>query len=105
MKLYITGGGTGGHVTPGLAIARYFQQKRPDTEVRFAGTSKGIESKLVPREGYPLDILEITGLRRSMSPKAIGHNLNAMYQTLTAQNIPQTPQLPHRAPQMPHSAP
>ena len=86
MKLYITGGGTGGHVTPGLAIARYFQQKRPDTEVRFAGTSKGIESRLVPREGYPLDILEISGLRRSMSPKAIGHNLNAMYQTLTAQS-------------------
>lgn len=86
MKLYITGGGTGGHVTPGLAIARYFQQKRPDTEVRFAGTSKGIESRLVPREGYPLDILEITGLRRSMSPKAIGHNVSAMYQTLTAQS-------------------
>lgn len=86
MKLYITGGGTGGHVTPGLAIARYFQQKRPDTEVRFAGTSKGIESRLVPREGYPLDVIEITGLRRSFSPKAIGHNLNAVYQTMTAQN-------------------
>lgn len=85
MKLYITGGGTGGHVTPGLAIARYFQQKRPDTEVRFAGTSGGIESKLVPREGYPLDIVEISGLRRSMSPKAIGHNAHAMYQTITAQ--------------------
>ncbi len=85
MKLYITGGGTGGHVTPGLAIARYFQQKRPDTEVRFAGTSKGIEAQLIPREGYPLDIVEITGLRRSMRPKAIGHNIGAMYQTLTAQ--------------------
>lgn len=86
MKLYITGGGTGGHVTPGLAIARYFQQKRPDTEVRFAGTSGGIESRLVPREGYPLDVIEITGLRRSMSPSAIGHNLNAVRQTLAAQS-------------------
>lgn len=85
MKLYITGGGTGGHVTPGLAIARYFQQKRPDSEVRFAGTSKGIESRLVPREGYPLDILEISGLRRSLNPKAIGHNMTAVYQTLSAQ--------------------
>lgn len=78
MKLYITGGGTGGHVTPGLAIARYFESKRPGTEVRFAGTSKGIESRLVPREGYALDTIEIVGLRRAFSPAAIGHNLNAL---------------------------
>lgn len=86
MKLYITGGGTGGHVTPGLAIAKYCEQKRPDTEVRFAGTSGGIESKLVPREGYPLDIIEISGLRRSFKPDAIIHNLNAVKQTLSAQS-------------------
>lgn len=85
MKLYITGGGTGGHVTPGLAIARYFQQKRPDTEVRFAGTAGGIESRLVPREGYALDVIEMSGLRRSMSPGAALHNLHALYQTVTAQ--------------------
>lgn len=85
MKLYITGGGTGGHVTPGLAIARYFQQKRPDTVVRFAGTAGGIESRLIPREGYPLDVIEMSGLRRSISPKALGHNLHAMYQTVVAQ--------------------
>ncbi len=78
MKLYITGGGTGGHVTPGLAIARYFESKRSDMEVRFAGTSRGIESRLVPREGYPLDTIEIVGLRRAFSPSAIGHNLNAL---------------------------
>ncbi len=84
MKLYITGGGTGGHVTPGLAIARYFESKRPDTEVRFAGTSKGIESRLVPREGYPLDTIEITGLRRSFSPSAIGHNVNALRQAMAS---------------------
>ena len=85
MKLYITGGGTGGHVTPGLAIAKYCQQKRPDTVVRFAGTSGGIESRLVPREGYPLDIIEISGLRRSFKPDAIMHNFKAVKQTLTAQ--------------------
>lgn len=77
MKLYITGGGTGGHVTPGLAIARYFEQKHPDTVVRFAGSERGIENKLVPREGYPLDTIEIIGLSRSVSPKGIAHNLKA----------------------------
>lgn len=84
MKLYITGGGTGGHVTPGLAIARYFQNKRPDTEIRFAGTSKGIESRLVPREGYPLDTIAIEGLHRSLKPKDILHNLHAAQLSLTA---------------------
>lgn len=77
MKLYITGGGTGGHVNPGLAIARYFQTKRPDTEIRFAGTEKGIESKLVPREGYPLDTIDIVGLRRGLRPADFAHNLGA----------------------------
>ena len=77
MKLYITGGGTGGHVTPGLAIARYFEQKHPDTVVRFAGSARGIENKLVPREGYPLDTIEIIGLSRSMSPEGLAHNLKA----------------------------
>lgn len=84
MKLCITGGGTGGHVTPGLAIARYFQSKRPDTKIRFAGTSKGIESKLVPREGYPLDTIEIAGLRRSFKPADIVYNLSTMQKALTA---------------------
>ncbi|GAB2044513.1 undecaprenyldiphospho-muramoylpentapeptide beta-N-acetylglucosaminyltransferase [Agathobaculum sp. TL06] len=77
MRLYITGGGTGGHVTPGLAIARYFEQKHPDAVVRFAGSARGIENKLVPREGYPLDTIEIIGLSRSMSPKGLAHNLKA----------------------------
>lgn len=77
MKLYITGGGTGGHVTPGLAIARYFERKHPDAVIRFAGSSRGIENKLVPREGYPLDAIEIVGLSRSVSPKGIAHNIKA----------------------------
>lgn len=77
LRLYITGGGTGGHVTPGLAIARYFEHKHPDTVVRFAGSARGIENKLVPREGYPLDAIEIIGMSRSLSPKGLAHNIKA----------------------------
>ncbi len=84
MRLYITGGGTGGHVTPGLAIARYFEQKHPDTVVRFAGSARGIENKLVPREGYPLDTIEIIGLSRSMSPRGLAHNLKAAQLAVSA---------------------
>ncbi len=78
MKLYITGGGTGGHVTPGLAIAKYFEKQRPDTIVKFAGSVRGIENKLVPREGYPLDTIEVIGLSRSLSPKGVAHNVKAV---------------------------
>ena len=66
MRLYITGGGTGGHVTPGLAIARYFEKRQPETVIRFAGSARGIENKLVPREGYPLDAIEINGAWRGL---------------------------------------
>ena len=45
--------------------------------MRFAGSARGIENKLVPREGYPLDTIEIIGMSRSMSPKGILHNLKA----------------------------
>ena len=84
MKLYITGGGTGGHVTPGLAIARYFESKQPDTTIRFAGSARGIENKLVPREGYPLDTIEIIGLSRSLSPQGLAHNVKAAQLAVSA---------------------
>ncbi len=79
MKLYITGGGTGGHVTPGLAIARYFLKHHAGSEVRFAGTAKGIEADLVPRAGFALDTLEIVGLRRKITPANIAFNCKAAY--------------------------
>ncbi|NBI83719.1 undecaprenyldiphospho-muramoylpentapeptide beta-N-acetylglucosaminyltransferase [Clostridiaceae bacterium] len=84
MNLYITGGGTGGHVTPGLAIARYVMEHEPGSTVRFAGTERGIESRLVPREGYPLDRIEIIGLSRKLTPQGLAHNVKAAYLTVTA---------------------
>lgn len=84
MKLLITGGGTGGHVNPGLAIAKYVQSRRPDTEIRFAGTGTGIETKLVPREGYHLYTVDVKGLQRSVSPRAIAYNADALIKALTA---------------------
>lgn len=78
MKLLITGGGTGGHVNPGLAIAKFVQSRRPDTQVRFAGTPKGIETKLVPRAGYQLYTIAVGGLRRSVKPKDLLYNMGAL---------------------------
>lgn len=53
-KLIITGGGTGGHVYPGLAVAKATQAQKPDVEIYWVGSPEGMENKLVPKEGYPL---------------------------------------------------
>jgi UDP-N-acetylglucosamine--N-acetylmuramyl-(pentapeptide) pyrophosphoryl-undecaprenol N-acetylglucosamine transferase len=59
----IAGGGTGGHLYPGVAIARELVARRPGTTVTFAGTSRGIEARVVPREGFQLDMLRSAGLK------------------------------------------
>lgn len=51
-RLLVAGGGTGGHVYPGLAVAEAFIAAAPAADVRFAGTSRGLESQIVPRAGY-----------------------------------------------------
>lgn len=67
MKVLIAGGGTGGHLYPGIAIARVF--KNNGAEIQFVGTSKGIESRVLPKEGYALRTIRIRPLagRRFLS--------------------------------------
>jgi len=67
----MTGGGTGGHVNPALAIADAIRKNESGSEIIFVGTSHGIENKLVPREGYTLHHVEIQGIKRSLSPANI----------------------------------
>lgn len=67
MKVLMTGGGTGGHVNPALAIANTIKQNDPEAVIAYVGTSHGIENKLVPKAGYPLYHVEIQGIRRSLS--------------------------------------
>jgi UDP-N-acetylglucosamine--N-acetylmuramyl-(pentapeptide) pyrophosphoryl-undecaprenol N-acetylglucosamine transferase len=63
MNVVIAGGGTGGHLYPGIAVARELQRRMPDARVSFAGTARGIESRVVPREGFALDLLRSAGLK------------------------------------------
>ncbi len=67
MKVLIAGGGTGGHVNPGLAIAKYIKDKNPEADITFVGTQKGLETKLVPREGYVLETITVRGFKRKIS--------------------------------------
>jgi UDP-N-acetylglucosamine--N-acetylmuramyl-(pentapeptide) pyrophosphoryl-undecaprenol N-acetylglucosamine transferase len=63
VKLLIAGGGTGGHVFPALAIAREWLSRGNDREVVLVGTERGIERKLVPQAGLPLELLRVAGLK------------------------------------------
>jgi len=62
MRAILAGGGTGGHVIPALAIAAELK-KRYDAEVLFMGTSRGIENRLVPAAGYPLQLVRVGALK------------------------------------------
>lgn len=67
----MSGGGTGGHVNPAIAIANRIAELEPGSEIAFVGTKHGIESKLVPKEGYKLYHIEIRGIKRSLSPSNV----------------------------------
>jgi UDP-N-acetylglucosamine--N-acetylmuramyl-(pentapeptide) pyrophosphoryl-undecaprenol N-acetylglucosamine transferase len=62
-SIVIAGGGTGGHVYPALAIALAVKEKNPSALIHFVGTTRGIESRLVPQHGYPLHVLPVGGLK------------------------------------------
>ncbi len=61
MKLLLAGGGTGGHLFPAVALAQRLLEAEPDARVRFVGTARGIESRVLPELGLPLSTIEIAG--------------------------------------------
>ena len=67
MKIVLSGGGTGGHIYPALAMAREIKKLNPDASFLYIGTEKGLEKDLVKREGLDFKAIEITGFKRSLS--------------------------------------
>ncbi len=63
LKVMIAGGGTGGHIYPGVAIAREFQRRDRQTEILFVGTANGLETKILPQEGFNLALIHVTALK------------------------------------------
>jgi len=60
-RLLLAGGGTGGHLFPAIAIAREFKAQDPTAEVLFVGTARGIEARLLPEQGWPLQLVNASG--------------------------------------------
>lgn len=63
MKVLIAAGGTGGHIYPGMAVAREILARDESSEVLFVGTSRGLETRLVPENGFQLSLIHSTGLK------------------------------------------
>ncbi len=66
MKILISGGGTGGHINPGIAIAKYFREMQPDCEILFVGTTHGLEGELIPKAGFDIKFIEVSGFKRKL---------------------------------------
>ncbi len=88
MRVVIAGGGTGGHLYPGLALAEELQKRNPGTEIVFMGTVHGIEARVVPREGYAIRFIPAEGfagvslLRKGRSLYAFLRALKESYSCL-----------------------
>ncbi len=63
MRVLIAGGGTGGHLYPGIALAREIQRRDATAAITFVGTATGVEARVVPREGFPLELIRVSGLK------------------------------------------
>ncbi|MDD2509649.1 MAG: undecaprenyldiphospho-muramoylpentapeptide beta-N-acetylglucosaminyltransferase [Syntrophomonas sp.] len=70
MKFIITGGGTGGHIYPALAIASGIKERQPTAEILYVGTKNGLEARIVPRAGLRFATVDISGINRSSMLKA-----------------------------------
>ena len=63
MRLMIAGGGTGGHLFPGVALAEELRAREPDAAIKFVGTRRGIEARVLPDLGWDLELIEVSGLK------------------------------------------
>jgi len=63
LSVLVAGGGTGGHLYPGIAVARELISRMPGTDVTFVGTAAGIEARVLPREGFALEVIRSAGLK------------------------------------------
>ena len=68
MRVLLAGGGSAGHIEPALALADALRRVRPGSEVTCLGTERGLETRLIPLRGYPLELIPAVPMPRTMTP-------------------------------------
>ncbi|MCD7853156.1 MAG: UDP-N-acetylglucosamine--N-acetylmuramyl-(pentapeptide) pyrophosphoryl-undecaprenol N-acetylglucosamine transferase [Oscillospiraceae bacterium] len=82
MRFLFTCGGTAGHINPAIGVAGRLKQLLPESEFLFIGAQGMMEMELVPREGYEIRAIEISGLSRSLSLSGLEHNVHTVQHLL-----------------------
>lgn len=78
LRVLLTGGGTGGHIYPALAVARRLKAVTDQVEILYVGTERGLESQIVPEAGLPFKAVHIEGFKRQLNKDGILHNLKTL---------------------------
>src|ERR1700751_5395649 len=71
MRVRLAGGGSAGHIEPALALADALRRIDPGMEVTCLGTERGLETRLIPLRGYPLELIPAVPLPRTVTPRLL----------------------------------
>ncbi len=87
MRFLFTCGGTAGHINPALGVAGRIRELLPDAEILFVGAEGHMETELVPREGYELKTVRISGFQRSLKPAKLLANVRTVGRVISAERL------------------
>ena len=78
LRVIFTCGGTGGHISPAVAVANLIKERRPEAEILFVGAEDGMEADLVPRAGFKLETVRISDFQRKPTPSNLIYNVRSL---------------------------
>lgn len=87
MRVLMSGGGTGGHINPALAIADKIKLNDKDAVIEYVGTARGLEATLVPKSGYKMHFIKVRGFKRSLSLSNFDAAVKAVTSVIEAKKI------------------
>ncbi len=90
MKVILSGGGTGGHIYPAVSVAKEIKKRDLGADILFIGTEQGLESSIVPQEGFRLGTIKVRGLERKLSVQNVIAVQQAFFSIFSAMRLIRT---------------